>query len=96
VILRRECLALAERQGTTAALMIGHRLMGTSLCFTLEKSQKRADRLTQWRDRDAHAKAQRRRADIVAKTGREEAMLGRGHSGYLAVLTLHSLTPTVR
>ena len=29
-----ECLALAERQGTTAALTIGHRLMGTSLLYT--------------------------------------------------------------
>jgi class 3 adenylate cyclase/predicted ATPase len=31
--LAAQCLALAERRGTTAPLMIGHRLMGTSLLY---------------------------------------------------------------
>jgi predicted ATPase len=37
-----EFLALAERQGTTAALTIGHRLMGTSLLYTGQISEGRA------------------------------------------------------
>ncbi len=40
--LAAECLALAERQGTTAALMIGHRLMGTSLLYTGKIAEARA------------------------------------------------------
>jgi predicted ATPase len=37
-----EFLALAERQGTTAALTIGHRLMGTSLLYTGKMAEGRA------------------------------------------------------
>jgi predicted ATPase len=37
-----ELLALAERQGTTTALIIGHRLMGTSLLYTGKIAEGRA------------------------------------------------------
>jgi predicted ATPase len=40
--LAAECLAEAERQGTTAALTIGHRLMGTSLLYTGKIAEGRA------------------------------------------------------
>jgi predicted ATPase len=40
--LAAECLALAERQGTTAALVIGHRLMGTSLLYIGKIAEARA------------------------------------------------------
>ena len=40
--LAAECLALAERQGTSSALTIGHRLMGTSLLYTGKIAEGRA------------------------------------------------------
>ena len=40
--LRQQFLALAEKQGATVPLMIGHRLMGTSLLFTGDIAEGRA------------------------------------------------------
>jgi predicted ATPase len=40
--LAAQCLALAEKRGTTVPLMIGHRLMGTSLFFIADFARGRA------------------------------------------------------
>jgi hypothetical protein len=90
-----EFLALAERQGTTAALTIGHRLMGTSLLYTGKMAEGRAhlDQAIALYDPHQH----RLLATLLGTISvRRRCAFGRGHNGYLAILMLHSPTPSAR
>jgi predicted ATPase len=76
-------LALAEQQGSTVALMMGHRLMGTSLLFTGDIAQSRAhfDQATALYDPAEHLPLATRfgqdiRVSVLSNRSRAQWLLG--------------------
>jgi predicted ATPase len=88
--LAEQFLALAEKQGATVPLMIGHRLVGMSLLHIGDIAGGRAhhDRAIALYDPAEHA---------LARTfGWHCCLFGRWHCGYLAIQIAHWRTPTMQ
>ena len=94
--LAAQFLALAEKQGATVPLMIGHRLMGISLTAVRETSRK-AGRISIRRSRFTILPSiVRWRRDLAKTLGWQSCPIGRGLCGCLAIPRPRSETPTTR
>ena len=93
--LAAQFLALAEKQGATVPLMIGHRLMGIPCC-TRETSRK-AERTSIRRSRFTILPSiVRWRRDLAKTSGWQSCPIGRWRCGCLAIPRPRSRTPTTR
>ena len=94
--LAAQFLALAEKQGATVPLMIGHRLMGDFLDCVRETSRK-AERTTIRRSRFTILPSiVRWRRDLAKTSGWQSCPIGRGPSGSLAIPRPRSQMQTTR
>ena len=93
--LAAQFLALAEKQGATVPLMIGHRLMGISLL--LRETSRKAERISIRRSRFTILPSiVRWRRDLAKTSGCQSCAIGRGPCGCLAIPRPRSQTPTKR
>ena len=93
--LAAQFLALAEKPRATVPLMVGHRLMGTSLLFTgrLAEGREHLDRAIALYDPREHRPLRR---DLAKTSGWELGPIGRGRYGCLAIRRPRSKTPATR
>jgi hypothetical protein len=85
--LTAQFLALAEKQGGTVPLMMGHRLMGTSLLETGDIAQGR-EHYDQAMALTIPPSIVRWRRYLVKTSGCQSCPIGRGLYGFLAIPTL--------
>ena len=87
--LAAQFLALAEKQGATVPLMIGHRLMGTSLMCTGDIAEGRAHSIRRSRFTILPSIVRWRR-DLAKTSGWQSCPIGRGLCGCLAIPRLRA------
>ena len=89
--LAAQFLTLAEKQGATVPLMIGHRLMGTSLLCTGDIAQGRGTTIRRSRFTIPPSIVRWRR-DLAKTSVWLFCAMGRGRCGFLAILRPRSRT----